>query len=140
MNRAAPRLGSMPRCVLGVGLFLCTALALGADEPSLYSPRYILQVVGSLLLVLACLLGVLFLLKKLQGGELGGRSPLRVLGSLKVGTREKVVLLQAGERQLLLGVGAGSVRTLHVFDHAVTEAPDGFAAVLRESETTGRAR
>lgn len=138
--RAAPGTGPISRCLTGVALALCAALALAGDEPSLYSPRYILQVVGSLLLVLACLLGVLYLLKRLQGGDMGSRSPLRVLGSLKVGTREKVVLLQAGERQLLLGVASGSVRTLHVFDGAPAADQGRFATLLRDSETAGRAR
>ncbi len=38
---------------------------------------------------------------------------LRVLGSVHLGNREKVVLLQSGHLQLLVGVAPGSVRLLH---------------------------
>ena len=39
--------------------------------------------------------------------------------SIAVGMKERVVLVQAGETQMLLGVGPGNVRTLHVFDHPI---------------------
>lgn len=93
-----------------------------ASEPSIYNFRYLAQVVGSLLLVLGCALGVLYLIKKVQGMPAGDRrNAIRILGALKVGSREKILLLQSGEKQLLVGVAAGSVRTLHVFDQ--TDVP-----------------
>ncbi|MDZ7784012.1 MAG: flagellar biosynthetic protein FliO [Halioglobus sp.] len=102
-----------------------------ASEPSIYNFRYLAQVVGSLLLVLGCALGVLYLIKKVQGMPAGDRrNAIRILGALKVGSRERILLLQSGEKQLLVGVAAGSVRTLHVFDQ--TDVPvsgnDGSAA------------
>lgn len=120
------------------------ALAGDASEPSIYSLRYIAQVFGSLLLVLGCLLGVLYLMKRLHGMPVGEKNTLRVLGTLKVGAREKILLLEAGDNQLLVGVAAGSVRTLHVFDEPLetrgdTRAPAaGFEAVLKRNTPAGR--
>ena len=72
------------------------------------------------------------------------RKLIQVLGSVKVGSREKIVLLRAGEEQLLVGVAAGSVRTLHVFSDLGSEGLAGsgdtganFAAVLKSSGQTG---
>ena len=49
---------------------------------------------------------------------------MRVVSSVGVGQRERAVLLQVGEQQVLLGVGPGNVRALHVFDEpAVTVTP-----------------
>jgi flagellar protein FliO/FliZ len=44
--------------------------------------------------------------------------------TLALGARERVLLLDADGKRLLLGVGAGGVRTLHVYDG---EAPVGEA-------------
>lgn len=88
-----------------------------ASEPSIYNFRYLAQVLGSLILVLGCALGVLYIIKKVHGMPAGDRrNAIRLLGALKVGSREKILLLQSGDKQLLVGVAAGSVRTLHVFD------------------------
>ncbi|MCB1842215.1 MAG: flagellar biosynthetic protein FliO [Halioglobus sp.] len=139
-----------PRVLLGLqagAMLLATApLALAGDasEPSIYSLRYIAQVFGSLLLVLGCLLGVLYLMKRLHGMPVGEKNALRILGSLKVGAREKILLLEAGDSQLLVGVAAGSVRTLHVFDGPLVDAGDarapaaGFEAVLQRNTPAGR--
>lgn len=88
----------------------------GAQSSPLFDGGYLLQVAGSLLLVLVALFGLLFLLKRMNGLPAIERKGIRMLASLKVGTREKVVLLEAGGSQLLVGVAAGSVRTLHVLD------------------------
>ena len=109
--------------VLAAAVSPAAALAApGAQEAGIFDARYLLQVAGSLLLVLGCLMGLLFVLKRMNGIPDTDRKALRILGSLKVGTREKVVLLEAGSSQLLLGVAAGSVRTLHVIDDAQSSA------------------
>lgn len=41
---------------------------------------------------------------------------MQVLSGLSVGNREKVVLMTAGGRHILLGVTASQIQTLHVFD------------------------
>ena len=68
---------------------------------------------------------------------------LRVLGGLSVGGRERVVLVQVGETQLLLGVAPGRVQALHVLEQPLTDAArqspmtgstaDGFVSVLRRA-------
>ncbi len=131
----------------GVALSLsCAPLALAAaaesSEPSIYSMRYMVQVVGSLLLVLGCMLGVLWFIRKLHGMPAGEKHAIRILGSLKVGTREKILLLEAGDSQLLIGVAAGSVRTLHVFSEPITGPGEGdgrtFDALLKRNTPAGR--
>lgn len=83
---------------------------------SLFTGDYLLQVVGSFVVVILLLIAVLVILKRFNGvsASLGG--DMRVLSSVSVGQRERAVLVQVGEQQMLLGVGPGNVRTLHVFD------------------------
>ncbi|MGB7214563.1 MAG: flagellar biosynthetic protein FliO, partial [Gammaproteobacteria bacterium] len=45
-----------------------------------------------------------------------GHDKFRVLASLPVGARERIVLMQAGNRQIVVGVAPGQVSTLHVLD------------------------
>ncbi|WP_455212790.1 flagellar biosynthetic protein FliO [Kaarinaea lacus] len=45
-------------------------------------------------------------------GTAGGA--VRIVGGLHLGTRERLVVVQVGEEQLLLGVAPGRVSTLHV--------------------------
>ncbi len=66
----------------------------------------------------------------------GVSGALRVLGGLSMGSRERVVLIQVGEEQLLLGIAPGRIRTLHVLAEPIrTAAPpvpadEGFARRL----------
>ncbi|MEQ8265449.1 flagellar biosynthetic protein FliO [Pseudohaliea sp.] len=98
--------------------------AAAPSAPDVLSPGYAAQVLGSLLLVLLCLAAVIWLLRRVNRAGSGRGGSLRVLATASVGVREKVVLLAAGDRQLLLGVAPGTVRTLHVFDEPVADAAD----------------
>jgi flagellar protein FliO/FliZ len=46
------------------------------------------------------------------------------VAQLSLGTRERAVLVRVGGQELLLGVAAGSVRTLHSFTAPVDAAAD----------------
>jgi len=94
------------------------AIASGVQETDILSAEYLMQVGASLIFVLCCLFGLLYVLKRMNGGAITQRKGIQVLASVKVGTREKVLLVEAGDSQLLIGVAAGSVRTLHVFEEA----------------------
>lgn len=52
----------------------------------------------------------------------GQGSGMRVIASLALGTRERAVLVQCGDKQLLLGVASGSVTLLAQFDEPVIES------------------
>ena len=88
---------------------------------SLFTGDYLLQVVGSFVVVILLLVAVLVMLKRFNGVSTSMGGDMRVVSSVGVGQRERAVLVQVGEQQFLLGVGPGNVRTLHIFDEpAVT--------------------
>lgn len=88
---------------------------------SLFTGDYLLQVVGSFVVVILLLVAVLVMLKRFNGVSSSIGGDMRVVSSVGVGQRERAVLVQVGEQQFLLGVGPGNVRTLHIFDEpAVT--------------------
>lgn len=64
---------------------------------------------ATVLIAIAVLVAILRRLGHVQRLQPGA---FRVLGALSVGSRERVVLLQLGDRQLVLGVAPGQVQTL----------------------------
>ena len=72
----------------------------------------------SLLLVIAVIFAIAWLMRFMQRSRIGGVSNLRINGGIQVGARERVLMVQAGDKHLLIGVAPGRVQTLHVFDQA----------------------
>lgn len=70
------------------------------------------QLVGGLAVVVALLLGSLWLIKRVSGPR-GAAGALKVLGAAPVGPRERVVLVELADQVLVLGVTPSSVNTLH---------------------------
>ena len=55
-------------------------------------------------------------MRKLSGISAGGTEKMRIVGGLSLGMREKVILLQVGKKQLVLGVTPGRIDALHVLE------------------------
>lgn len=92
------------------------------------SSDYVMQLIASLLVVLLAIGALAWLLKrvnKLPGKRAGH---MQVLGAMSLGTRERAVLVQVGDKQMLLGVAPGRVSTLHVFDEPVMDPEDSRGA------------
>jgi flagellar protein FliO/FliZ len=88
----------------------------------------LLQMGFGLFLVLALILVSAWFVRRMGRFQGGTGSSLRVIGGLSMGARERVVLIQAGNTQLLLGVAPGRIQTLHVLPEAVAvEAADQVA-------------
>ena len=63
---------------------------------------------------------------------------LRILGGLSMGARERVVLLQVGDTQLLVGVAPGRVQTLHVLEQPLPAAASGLQNASGFADQLGR--
>ncbi len=96
-----------------------------------------LQMFFGLFIIVALIFGMAWFMRRM--GSINGMAAgnLKVLGGISVGQRERVVLVQAGETQLLVGVAPGEIRTLHVMDVPIVpniESPSkvssGFAEKL----------
>ena len=81
------------------------------------------QVTLSLLLVLAAVFGAAWVMRRLRGFGKFSHGALQVVTEIAVGTKERVVLVQVGNQQLLLGVAPGRVSTLHVLAEPVVAQP-----------------
>lgn len=75
-----------------------------------------LQMFSGLLLVIVVIFALAWAMRRMSRVPGVGGGALRVLGGLSVGQRERVVLVQIGEEQLLIGIAPGQIRTLHKLD------------------------
>ncbi|MEO8747360.1 MAG: flagellar biosynthetic protein FliO [Rhodanobacter sp.] len=80
---------------------------------------------GELLRVLLSLAGVVVLIfvagwfsRRLQVGRTSGGRRIRCVETFALGTRDRIVLLEADGQRLLIGTGTGGMHTLHVYEHA----------------------
>ena len=100
---------------------------------------FMLQFLAGLAIVVLCIVGLAWILKRAGGLQASARGAVRVIDGVALGTRERLVLVQVGERQLLLGVAPGRVNAVHVLDEPVKTdsrvqpVAESFAARLRES-------
>ena len=72
--------------------------------------------VFALVFVLGLILALAWLAKRMPGLAGASNPSLRLVASLSLGPRERVVVVDVGGTQLLLGVGAGGTRALHTLD------------------------
>ena len=90
----------------------------------------------SLVIVIAAivLLGWLYSRSKSLSGA--NSDVISVVASRALGTKERLLLIEVAGQQLLIGMTASQVQTLHVFDEPVVTRPEptnvtGFAARFR---------
>jgi flagellar protein FliO/FliZ len=109
------------RCLIAV---LCAPLLAAAQTvhppaytpppPSAISSGGILQIIFSLVLVLALVALVAWVLKRINLPRHGAGSLLRVISGVAVGQRERIVLVEVNnETWLVVGVAPGQVNALH---------------------------
>ncbi|MBK7673905.1 MAG: flagellar biosynthetic protein FliO [Candidatus Accumulibacter sp.] len=92
----------------------CTLAQEGASEAAGISASAMLQTVLGVAVVISILFLAAYLLRKLNSGRgFGNNGPLRVVGGLMVGTRERIVLVEIGDTWIVVGLVPGQIRTLH---------------------------
>ncbi len=100
----------------------------------------LLQTSLSLVFVLAVILGLAWIAKRLRLAPGRRSGALSVLAEVPVGPKERVVLLKVGDGQALVGVGADGVRSISLLAQniAVSQAVAEPSFAARLSEALGR--
>jgi flagellar protein FliO/FliZ len=107
-----------------------------ASPASPLSVGSLAQLTLSLIAIVALILAMGWVLKRFKLASPGRSLDMSVLDELKVGPRERIVLIRVGEAQLLVGIGAGGIVPLTpLAAPIVLKAPGpapAFAERLRE--------
>lgn len=102
------------------------------------SPGYFLKLIAALIFVVAVFFAFAWVIKKLNRLPTGVQS-LKVVSGLSLGSREKILVVQVGDEQLLIGVTPGSVTCLHNLQKKLPEQPEdksgSFAGILERAAT-----
>ena len=90
----------------------------GSSTQPLQTGNY-LQVILVLGLIIALILGCSYLLRRVNfiGKNISGT--IKVISGLSIGTREKIVLVDVGGKQILVGIAPGQIQALHVFEEPI---------------------
>ncbi|MBA3902874.1 MAG: flagellar biosynthetic protein FliO [Rhodocyclaceae bacterium] len=139
-----------PARLLSVASALAAPAAL-AQSSAAATPEIgssLLQVIPGLGVVIALLVGALWLLKRLSAPRGTAAGLLRVVAGTAVGPRERVVLVEVGDTWLVVGVAPGQVNALHQLpkqDIAAAPAAGGpagknFGAWLKQTMERRNAR
>jgi flagellar protein FliO/FliZ len=100
------------------GLLACAVgAARAAEAPSGLQPLDLtgaFNVVIALVVVLAVFFLVMLAMRRYTGIRSGGTGTLRIVDGLMLGVRDRIVLVQVGDDQVLLGLTPGRIQPLHV--------------------------
>ncbi len=148
ITRALSRRGASVAPLLAAALPWVASLPVAAANAPFAAPQApalpgptggLLRVVVSLALVLAAVGGAAWVLRRMRGLGTGAGHAIELVAQASLGTRERVVLVRVGGHELLLGVAAGSVRTLLVLGDSVAVAADAAARAASPAASTGTA-
>lgn len=79
------------------------------------------NLIGGLSLIVALIFGLSWFVKRFAQGGFMQNPSMKIVSSMPLGTRERLMLVDVGGKQLLLGVTATQINTLHVFDEPVVQ-------------------
>ncbi|MBC3774863.1 flagellar biosynthetic protein FliO [Pseudomonas hamedanensis] len=125
MKRFLWALLALPLSVLAVEPS-ATATAPVAAAPMVNSgvAGQLTQLVFGLLLVVGLIFFLAWLLRRVQqAGPAGKGQVIELIGSRALGPRDRLLLVQVGNEQILLGLSPGTITALHVLKEPV-EVPD----------------
>jgi len=80
------------------------------------------QMVFGLLLVVGLIFFLAWLLRRMQGAAPKGGQVIEIVGSRALGPRDRLLLVQVGKEQILIGHTPGSIEALHVMVEPVEVA------------------
>lgn len=114
--------------LLGVTAGPQLAMAQEAVSPSLQAPigsGDILSVGVSLVVVVAAIMLCGWLYSRSQGLRIRGGGIISILATQPLGPKERILLIEVADKQLIVGMTSTQVSTLHVFDEPVVRQEPG---------------
>lgn len=111
--------------------------------PILSTEGQMAKVTIALVFVLAIIYFFAWLIRKNQGLRSFVGQPFKTLAMSSVGPKERIALIEIGDKQILLGITPSNINTLATFDEPVMQVKDkaetDFAKKLKDIMSHGRA-
>lgn len=133
----------MKRSLTLLAVLLLPLAAVGAEPtsaPGFAGAGQVGKMIAGLLLMIVIIVGLAALLKRVNGLQRSLPGAIRVVAVTSIGARERLMLVEVGGRQLLVGAAPGRVQTLLVLDQPVAvpqpaagRQAGGFAERLRDA-------
>lgn len=93
-----------------------------------------------LVVVLGLMMGLAWWLKRFGPARNAGNAPLKIVGGVSVGARERVMVIEVADQWIVVGVAPGSVTTLSTMPRQETSAslptnavPANFSGWLKQT-------
>lgn len=119
MNKVLGLLLALPVSALAAEP-VATAAAAAAPVVNSGVAGQLTQLVFGLLFVLALIFFLAWLLRRVQqAGPAGKAQVIDIIGSRALGPRDRLMLVQVGNEQILLGLSPGTITALHVLKEPV---------------------
>ena len=119
MKKALGFVLAMPLSALAAET-VATATTTAAPAVSSGVAGQLTQLVFGLLLVLGLIFFLAWLLRRVQqAGPAGKGQVIELIGSRALGPRDRLMLVQVGNEQILLGLSPGTITALHVLKEPV---------------------
>ena len=120
-------LGCLPGLLLAVPFSVLAAEQVASAATAAAAPvvnsgvaGQLTQLVFGLLLVLGLIFFLAWLLRRVQqAGPAGKGQVIELIGSRALGPRDRLMLVQVGNEQILLGLSPGTITALHVLKEPV---------------------
>lgn len=81
--------------------------------------RHLVSVILALLGIIVLIFALSWFVKRFGQGGFTQNQHIKIIATMPLGTRERIVLIEAGGQQLLLGITAAAINTLHVFNEPI---------------------
>ena len=122
--------------------FGASAAQAAANDSAQAAAGYLAQLIGGLVVVIAVILVLAWVFRRLPGVPGQGPQVIEILAVRSVGARERLMLVQVGEEQILIGMTPAGMRPLHrlrkrVDVPAPAQGPPDFASLLKRVRTKG---
>lgn len=109
----------MIRKILFISFWMLPGALLAEEKPAVLpsidplSSSYLFKLTGGLILVVMVIFLLAWMMRKMNLTQHGKSGLIRIVAGLSVGSRDRIVLLQVGSEQLLLGLSPGKIEKLH---------------------------
>lgn len=124
-----------------VSLMLLPTAVLAESAPELavdpLSSPYLVKLTGGLIAVLLLVFVFAWLVKKLNLNQHSHNGLIRIVAGISIGARDRIVLLEVGKEQILIGLTPGRIEKLHCLSEPLessesTPVNASFAARLNQ--------